>query len=339
MGQKPKIYYLQWNPSLYLSKTYWLSNGSDLLYRRLIDAWWINKGLPSDKVKLARHARYSIDEFNQFWPEISDFFIIKGEKLRHKKLEELLEKCYIKSIVRSQAGQLGGRPKKQKESNCLSKGKQNESKQKAILELDIDIDIDKDITKKTKKTKSYGHPQANDPKGLGSNDPKVKSRRKPNGSGLERFQDFWDVWPRRVKRQESEKVWKSRKLDNQADAIIAAIPIYIEFLENQKRNGFNQDVAHPSGWLRNSRWKDELIVEKEIDYDEQWLNNFLKDPIESNNGDLETAKRAARELNSMCADTVMRIVGHELDETLNSWNEETKQWINSENIQSAGKSK
>ncbi len=180
-----------------------------------------------------------------------------------------------------------------------------------------------------KKIKNIGHSRSNDPRSNDPNDLKAKTRRKSNGSGLERFPDFWDAWPRKVKRKDSEKVWKSKKLDDHADVIIAAVPIYIEFLKNQKNTkGFDQDCAHPPTWLRGDRWKDELSIEKknEMSYDEWWLKQFLKDPIGSNEGNIETARRAARELNSMCHDTVMDIVGHELDETLNSWNEELKQW-------------
>lgn len=152
MKNKPRIYYLQWDPALYLSKTYWLSNASDLLYRRLIDAWWINKGLPSDHKQLARYARYTDDEFNQAWPEISDHFTINGEKLDHNKLTELLEQCHINSIVRSQAGQLGGRPKSKK-SNSLT----NEKQMKSHIDTDIDI-----YTKKRKRVEKESYPQADD---------------------------------------------------------------------------------------------------------------------------------------------------------------------------------
>lgn len=169
--------------------------------------------------------------------------------------------------------------------------------------------------------KNIGHPR--------SNDPFASEGQKKAFTGLRRFHEFWDVWPRKVKKKESARVWKSNHLDKYADKIIAAVPRYLEDLKKQKRsNGFDQAVAHPPTWLRGERWNDDTLVEAEpeIDHDEQRLNTFLKDPIGSN-GSLKMAKQCAWELNRQCEETVMRIVGHKLDETLSDWNEETKQWI------------
>jgi len=200
MKNKPRIYYLQWDPALYLSKTYWLSNASDLLYRRLIDAWWINKGLPSDHKQLARYARYTDDEFNQAWPEISDHFIVDGEKLDHNKLTELLEQCHINSIVRSQAGQLGGRPKSKK-SNSLT----NEKQMKSHIDTDTDIDIKKKVERKKLSTGPKPEPAVR------SDERSTLNFEKIEGLDLDAWQE-WTAYRSKMKFKKYKTTAKAKEL-------------------------------------------------------------------------------------------------------------------------------
>ena len=147
MKNKPRIYYLEWEAELYLSHSIWMAPLVDLLYRRLIDAWWIHKGLPSDEKKLAGFARYTQADFDECWPEIRDFFYVKGkngEQLGHKFLEEKLDKCLANSKAKSESGKIGAQKRWQRHSNAIANP----------IAKNGYIDTDTDIKEKVEKEKN-----------------------------------------------------------------------------------------------------------------------------------------------------------------------------------------
>jgi len=84
-----------------------------------------------------------------------------------------------------------------------------------------------------------------------------KQRKKRLESGQQepdRFADFWDVYPRKVKKVEARKVWASKKLDAKADELIADVKERRE-KDRQWIDGF---VPHPTTYLRGERWGDEI---------------------------------------------------------------------------------
>ena len=83
----------------------------------------------------------------------------------------------------------------------------------------------------TEKEKDIGQPQAPD-----------------------RFADFWQCYPKKVKKQDARKVWKSRKLDTKADDLIADVQ------KRQAKDGrwLEGFIPDPTTYLRGSRWEDEL---------------------------------------------------------------------------------
>lgn len=74
----------------------------------------------------------------------------------------------------------------------------------------------------------------------------------------DRFVDFWDVYPRKVGKAPALKKWQAKKLDSEADKIIAAV-------ERQKRHLWagkeTQYIPHPQTWLNQERWEDDVSTE------------------------------------------------------------------------------
>ena len=70
----------------------------------------------------------------------------------------------------------------------------------------------------------------------------------------DRFADFWAAYPKKVKKQDARKVWKSRKLNAKADDLIADVK------KRQAKDGrwLEGFVPDPTTYLRGSRWEDEL---------------------------------------------------------------------------------
>lgn len=76
----------------------------------------------------------------------------------------------------------------------------------------------------------------------------------------DRFDDFWKAYPRKAgSKQKSRAIWAKKKLDQQAELIIAAVtdrtasdPQWID----------PKYIPHPETFLRNQRWNDEWTPAK-----------------------------------------------------------------------------
>lgn len=77
--------------------------------------------------------------------------------------------------------------------------------------------------------------------------------RKPAPAPADRFDEFWQVYPRRVVKARARKAWASAIKKTDAAAILAAASRYAE----QHRDTDPQFVAHPASWLNGERWADE----------------------------------------------------------------------------------
>lgn len=70
-----------------------------------------------------------------------------------------------------------------------------------------------------------------------------------------RFAEFWEAWPRSTRkggRAECEKLWTSRKLDQQADAILAHVR-HMRGTHDWTKDG-GQFIPAPVVYLRGGRW-------------------------------------------------------------------------------------
>ena len=81
-------------------------------------------------------------------------------------------------------------------------------------------------------------------------------KEKPIGQSkpIDRFDDFWSVYPKKVKKQEAKKKWRSRNLGLKADSII-------EDVENRKardRRWLDGFAPDPTTYINGSRWEDEI---------------------------------------------------------------------------------
>ena len=72
----------------------------------------------------------------------------------------------------------------------------------------------------------------------------------PNGFDL-----FWQVYPKKVKKQDAQKAWKQMQADKHVDIIMAVLPVFVGSKEWTKDGG--QFVPYPASWLRSRRWEDE----------------------------------------------------------------------------------
>lgn len=73
----------------------------------------------------------------------------------------------------------------------------------------------------------------------------------------DRFDDFWALYPNKVKKAEARNVWKTvlrKKVD--PDHVIAGLTRQVEIWRAEGRE--KRYTPHPTSWLRAGRWDDEV---------------------------------------------------------------------------------
>ena len=70
-----------------------------------------------------------------------------------------------------------------------------------------------------------------------------------------RFEEFWKAYPRKISKKVAEVIFGRIKAD-QFDAIMAGLEKYKATPQWLKDGG--QFIPHPTTWLRQERWKDEI---------------------------------------------------------------------------------
>jgi len=90
----------------------------------------------------------------------------------------------------------------------------------------------------------------------------AKNRQKPyidhNESRHDGFDEFWEVYPRKVGKSVAKKAWDKIKPTAEFQAkILDAIACQKKSLQWQRDNG--QYIPHPTTWLNQERWDDEPL--------------------------------------------------------------------------------
>jgi hypothetical protein len=84
--------------------------------------------------------------------------------------------------------------------------------------------------------------------------PKTLSAVKPQTDG---FDEFWELYPRKVAKQEALKAWRTVKAD-ELPAILNGLSAATQ--ADQWRKDGGKFVPHPATWLRGRRWEDEATI-------------------------------------------------------------------------------
>lgn len=77
--------------------------------------------------------------------------------------------------------------------------------------------------------------------------------------GLERFDEFWNLYPKKKGRAACESKWKRSKLDEIANVIIAKLTNQVQF-DDEWLRGY---APNPSTYLNQRRWEDEITQPKD----------------------------------------------------------------------------
>ena len=196
MDRKPSRDWYKWFPKSYQVDTKLLSDGADLLYRRLLDEYWIDAKLPNNARTLQKLCRYSARKWQRFFPEIANNFVQNGDYLIHIRIEEQLSQAVDNSEkARHSANIRWAKIECERNANAYANGMP-----RAREEIEIEKEIEKESERKSAKSVDNfnGHdlgtvgvlPQTPTPKKS-----KKKKKPEPDWSKIENLnQDAWSLY-------------------------------------------------------------------------------------------------------------------------------------------------
>lgn len=74
------------------------------------------------------------------------------------------------------------------------------------------------------------------------------------------FDRFWQAYPRKRNKIRSQKIWIRKKLDSKAEKIIQDVE---QRINNDQAWKDEQFIPHPSTYLLNERWEDDITLNKQ----------------------------------------------------------------------------
>lgn len=80
-----------------------------------------------------------------------------------------------------------------------------------------------------------------------------------SGQPADRFDDWWDAYPNKVKKKPCREIWKRRKLNTRADELIADV----ERRKAEDGRWLEGFIPDPTTYLNQDRWDDELTKRRE----------------------------------------------------------------------------
>ena len=97
-----------------------------------------------------------------------------------------------------------------------------------------------------------------------------KSNKVINNKSYDRFEIFWDKYPRKVAKKKAHQIWKTKKLDKIYKNIVNGLESYLNS-EAWKKDG-GAFIPHPTTFLNQERWDDEVQVKVLTSEDIKELN-------------------------------------------------------------------
>ena len=206
------------------------------IYIRLLIYQWINGKIPGSEPMMIRIAGCSHDQFMESWEnEVGQCFEKFDDgpvtSYRNKRLQIERSKVLAATEQRRNAGISSGKSRR-KTSLKTSKKQQHRTSVPFPFERGGN-------EKATIHNHNHSHNQ--------------KTKVKTTG----RFEEFWEVYPKKAGKKPCSAKWKARRLDRLADKIIENVRDRIEG-DSQWLRGF---VPNPLTFINQDRWDDPIQKE------------------------------------------------------------------------------
>jgi uncharacterized protein YdaU (DUF1376 family) len=236
------MHWYPFNVGDYSAHTSRLSEMEDLAYRRLLDLYYINEQpFNGCSTDVARDIgmRQWQDEVDYV---LNKYFPVDGDCFRNKRADNEVAIFQKRSKQAIAAGKASGKARQAKAIERTFNERSTVAEQN-----------NKQQTTNSKKT-------------IGQ-------------TTSDRFQDFWSKYPKKVKKKEALKVWKSMKLDTKADILITDI----ENRLNKDRRWKEGYITDPPVYLRGERWEDSIDTSESKDKKQNFADarvNTVQPPTE-----------------------------------------------------------
>lgn len=190
------------------------------IYRTLIDWYFLNETqIPKETQVVIRRLSLGSDMVPNLENVLNDFFVLGENGWRHRRIDSEICEYRNKAEVNRVNGKLGGRPKKPKKTQTVSERLANDN-----------------------PTESESNP----------NQEPLTINHKPIKDIS--FDDFYSVYPKKVKKSDAEKAWQ--KIDYETKLLI------IDDVKNRVLNDSawidKKYIPNPQAYLNGRRWKDEV---------------------------------------------------------------------------------
>ena len=212
--------WLAWYPSDYIGDTSHLSLEEHGAYCLLLFHAWMRGGeIPSDPRELRRIWGVSLQKTRKIWAKIRPLLFEKDGHFYSRKLMNEIGKA----IERQKKAETAAYARWNAPSNASS----NASRAR---------DPTTTTTEEKERDLNLGQKTAS------------------SANGASRFSEWWAGYPKKVKKRESEKVWRSKHLDDKADQLIADVARR----RREDRRWLDGFCPDPTTYLRGERWDDEV---------------------------------------------------------------------------------
>lgn len=233
----------------YMLRTAHLEPLEDLAYRRLLDLYYVNEqpigGTPAEVARIIR-LRSAAAEVESV---LREFFTETASGWQHSHCDEVIQQYQAKARVAAENGKRGGRPPKAKpetkpeEPDPVDPAKQNEGS-------DNPSETQSVISANPAETgsKTNQEPRTNNQ----SKEPPIPPKGAATG-----FAEFWSAYPLKKAKATAEKAWAKLKPSAELQAAILSAIAAHKLTADWQRDG-GQYIPHPTTWLNQRRWEDEV---------------------------------------------------------------------------------
>lgn len=98
----------------------------------------------------------------------------------------------------------------------------------------------------------------------------------PAQGGVEGFEEFWSLYPRKVSKRKAERAWKKIKAE-EVPAILASVEVWKKTDQWRKEGG--RFIPHPATFLNDRRWEDDVPESKTSHPEAEELSTSVVDAI------------------------------------------------------------
>lgn len=222
------MHYYQFNIGDYSSHTSRLSLLEDLAYRRLLDLYYLNEFPINGTIDDISRDIGMIEHLNEITYVLNKFFTLKDDMWFQSRANQEIKNYQSKINNASKAGK------------ASAKARQAKASERPFNDRSTDVQPN---------TKHKPLNIKHNIKEL----PQIK------------FEEFWNIWPKKVDKKDSVKAWKSLSDEKRREAI--------EGIQNFTAGKQVQYIKNPTSYLKKELWTDEGIPNETYQQSNQFTKN------------------------------------------------------------------